>query len=696
MRSGNRLVFQALLIAVVFCPSRESFAQFAQQGPKLVASGAIGTAAQGISVALSADGNTALVGGFGDNSDSGAAWVLKRSGNAWSQQPGGKLVGTGAIGAAWQGWSGSLSADGNTAMVGGRSDNSNAGAAWMFTQSGGVWSQQGPKLVGTGAVAIAAQGYSVSLSADGNTAAVGGPGDNRGAGAAWIFTRSGGVWTQQGSKLIGTDASGNASQGLSVSLSADGNTLISGGSNDSDGIGAAWIFTRTGGIWTQQGSKLVGTNGVGMVSQGCSVSISGDGNTAIVGGLGDGSGPIFVEGALVAPGAAWIFIRNGGGWSQQGPKLVGTGSLSFDAQQGTSVSLSADGNMALMGGPTADSYAGAAWIFTRSGGVWSQLGSKLEGTDRVGIVNAEGAAVALSADGSTAIMGGHADNANAGAVWIFSSLPDLIIANAHAGNTFTQGQQGAQYLLTVTNLGLAATTGTITVTDMLPAGLTFVSGSGGGFSCFPARQTVTCVNAATPIAASATASITLNVNVAGNAPASETTVASVACSCEESNTSNNTSNTDVVPVAGSADLSITETSNAGALALPNSAVTYSITVLNNGPGPANGVTVTDRLPGRMLPPDALPEAGVMLVSTTASQGSCGTSIDNGGTTIVTCSLGALANGASATISLGGITGASPGLVSNTATVTATTADPDGANNSSTMAFDIIRKRRRAG
>ena len=70
---------------------------------------------------------------------------------------------------------------------------------------------------------------SVSLSADGNTAIVGGLSDNGGAGAAWVYTRSGGVWTQQGNKLVGTGAIGAAQQGISVSLSSDGNTAIVGG-----------------------------------------------------------------------------------------------------------------------------------------------------------------------------------------------------------------------------------------------------------------------------------------------------------------------------------------------------------------------------------------------------------------------------------------------------------------------------------
>jgi hypothetical protein len=150
-------------------------------------------------------------------------------------QQGPKLVGTGVVGSAEQGFSVAMSADGNTAIVGGFQDNSNAGAAWVYIRNGGVWGQQGGKLVGTGAVGGAEQGASVRLSADGNTAIVGGPGDNSGAGAAWAYIRNGGVWSQQGGKLVGTGAAGNARQAVSVALSTDGNTAIVGGSKSLSG-----------------------------------------------------------------------------------------------------------------------------------------------------------------------------------------------------------------------------------------------------------------------------------------------------------------------------------------------------------------------------------------------------------------------------------------------------------------------------
>jgi hypothetical protein len=344
-----KAVASVLVFAALVCAARPASAQFTQQGSKLVGTGAIGAAEQGTSIALSGDGTTAIVGGPVDNSEAGAAWLYTQSGGVWTQQ-GSKQVGAGAVGVAYQGASVALSADGNTAIVGGQLDTSDAGAAWAFTVGGSV------KLpLGSGAAGNAEQGFSVALSADGNTAIVGGPVDNSFAGAVWVFTQSGGVWTQQGSKLVGSGAIGSAEQGGSVALSADGNTAIVGGLDDGSQAGAAWVFTRSGGVWTAGGTKLpLGTGAVGAASQGTSVALSADGNIAIVGGPGDNS----------IVGAAWVFTRSGGGvWTQQGSKLVGSGAAGTSSQ-GASVTLSADGTTAIVGGPTDNGATGAAWVFT--------------------------------------------------------------------------------------------------------------------------------------------------------------------------------------------------------------------------------------------------------------------------------------------------------------------------------------------
>jgi hypothetical protein len=409
----SKLLVIAATVFMFLYAAPSAHASYVQQGAKLVGTDAGFAANQGWSVAVSADGNTIIVGGMGDNGSVGAAWVYTRSGGVWSQQ-GAKLVGTGAVGNPEQGVSVALSVDGNTAIVGGQADNGFAGAAWVYTRSGGVWSQQGAKLVGTGAAGSADQGGAVALSEDGNTAVVGGPGDNGGVGAAWVYTRSGGVWTQQGSKLVGTGAGplGVANQGNSVAVSGGGGAVVVGGWNDNNGAGAAWVYTLGGGVWSQQGDKLVGTGAVGNANQGIGVSVSADGNTAVVGGRADNG----------SAGAAWVYTRSGGVWSQQGAKLVGTGAVG-DAQQGISVAMSAGGNTAIVGGWKDNGGAGAAWVYTRSGGVWSQLGDKLVGTGAVGNAQ-QGLSVSVSLINETAVVGGYNDGGSSdlngtGAAWVF-------------------------------------------------------------------------------------------------------------------------------------------------------------------------------------------------------------------------------------------------------------------------------------
>jgi uncharacterized repeat protein (TIGR01451 family) len=527
MTSGLAKTAFTLLLASTFALSAAQ-AQLAQQGPKLVGSAATLSARQGDSVALSADGNTAIVGGDLDSSEQGAAWVWTRTAGIWTQQ-GTKLVGTGAVGNARQGHSVAISADGNTVIVGGYFDNSLQGAAWVWMRSGGTWTQQGAKLVGASASGNAGQGVSVALSADGNTAIVGGYLDNSNQGAAWVWTRSGGVWTQQGPKLVGTGAVGAATEGASVALSADGNTAIVGGPGD-DGVGAVWTWTRSGGTWTQQGPKLVGTGAVGTALEGSSVALSADSNTAIIGGYFDNS---FL-------GAAWVWTRSGGVWTQQGPKLVGSGAVG-GSSQGYSVALSADGNTALVGGPFDDFNLGAVWLWMRTGGVWTQQGPKLRARDSLGNPD-QGTSIALSADGSTAVIGGPLD-AFSGAAFVFATPADLRIAKAVDRSIQTVFGQ-VSYTITVTNGGPAAAT-FVVVTDTIPAGSTLVSASPSQGTC-SGSPTVTC--SVGNLANGATMTIALTVQ-APSTPTTMTNTASVNAAEPDPTPADNTSSASIPIVA---------------------------------------------------------------------------------------------------------------------------------------------------
>lgn len=267
------------------------------------------------------------------------------------------------------GWSLALSYDGSTLVVGNPYDgggvwgvNTGVGAVWVFVRSNGVWSQQGPKLVGAGFSGSApGQGYSAALSGDGNTLLIGGPydGDPSGAngwpGAVWAFTRSNGVWTQQGSKL--TTASGGQF-GSSVGLSSDGNTAMGGAPADLQGVGSATVFTRAGGVWSQ-GPTLSGTGAVGAAAQGFRGAISADGSTVVLCGPYDGAG------APGPYGSTWVFRQSNGVWSQAGPKVRASDAIGESTHQGLAVAVSTDGNAFIVGAPEDNQSAGAAWVFAR-------------------------------------------------------------------------------------------------------------------------------------------------------------------------------------------------------------------------------------------------------------------------------------------------------------------------------------------
>jgi hypothetical protein len=400
-------------------------AQLFQQGTKLTGGEEESGAGRfGRSVALSADGSTALVGAPRDSGEAGAVWVFTRTGSTWTRQA--KLTGGAEeSGAGRFGRSVALSTDGNTALIG--APNGGGGAAWVFTRSSSTWTQQA-KLTGAGESGNGWFGQSVALSGNGDTALVGGYVDHSDTGAAWVFERSGagaGSWEQQGAKLTGgAEESDEGEFGWSVALSTEGDTALIGGRKDDGGIGAAWVFTRTGSgggaSWAQQGAKLTGGEESGEGEFGQSVALSAEGGTALVGGFHDDSGD----------GAAWVFTRSGSGggasWAQQGAKLTGAGEAGR-GYFGDAVALTPDGGTALIGGVKDGEQSGAAWQFARSGSgggaSWAQQGEKLTGGGEESGKGEFGWSVALSGDGDTALVGGIGDSKWAGAVWVFGDEP---------------------------------------------------------------------------------------------------------------------------------------------------------------------------------------------------------------------------------------------------------------------------------
>jgi hypothetical protein len=188
----------------------------------------------------------------------------------------------------------------------------------------------GPMLSASGESGAGELGKSIAISSDGTTAVVGAPLDESGAGAVFVYTRSGSGWTQDGPKLTGSDELGAGHFGASVAISADGTSVLVGGPRSGTGSGAVWTFRRSGASVTQEGGPLTGPGEEGAGEFGASVALSADGDEAFVGGPGDDA----------RTGAVWAFVKEGGEWSAQGGKLVSSHAAA-GAETGTSVALSA-------------------------------------------------------------------------------------------------------------------------------------------------------------------------------------------------------------------------------------------------------------------------------------------------------------------------------------------------------------------
>ena len=458
----------------------------------------------GTAVSLSDDGKTLAVGALQEDSnttginsvandsaiDSGAVYIFSNNMGTWSQQAYIKASNTGA--GDNFGSTVSLSSNGDTLAVGAINESSDAsgingadnnnslssGAAYIYTRSNASWSQQAYiKASNTDAGDLF--GISVSLSDDGNTLAVGAmredsdtdgvnttPNDNSQAndsGAAYIFIRSGTNWAQQ-AYLKASNTGRLDFFGVSTSLNADGNTLVVGAfgeSSDASGIdgidnnnaissGAAYVFTRdAGNTWSQQAYlKASNTNAADLFGR--SVNLNANGDTLAIGAIGEASNATGIDGAdnnlASASGAVYVFTRDAGNiWSQQA--YVKANNTESTDSFGTSVSLSADGDMLAIGAiredssstginttPTDNSSAdntGAVYLFTRSGTSWSQLAYLKAGN--TGLNDEFGQSVSLSDNGNTLAVGAHleagdsngingADNDNAdksGSVYLY-------------------------------------------------------------------------------------------------------------------------------------------------------------------------------------------------------------------------------------------------------------------------------------
>ena len=311
------------------------------------------------------------------------------------------------------GWS--VAMDGDTAVIGASNSSVgghayHAGLVFIFVRVNGVWSEQ-QQLSASDAIAYDYFGTSVAISGD--TVLVGADGvDPNGqiyAGAAYVFTRSAGVWTEQ-QKLIAPDPGAYDQFGISVAV--DGDTAVIGASGaDHSSLtdaGAAYVFTRSGTVWTAQ-QKLIASTAAAADTFGWSVAVAGE--TALVGAYGADAG------SIADAGAAYVFSRSGAVWTEQ-QKLTASDAAEYDL---FGISVSLDGDTALVGADgvthAGHVYAGAAYVFSRSAAVWTEqqklTASTAAADDYFGM--------SVAVDGDRAVIGAPGDDSWQGAAFVFSS-----------------------------------------------------------------------------------------------------------------------------------------------------------------------------------------------------------------------------------------------------------------------------------
>ncbi len=426
-------------------------------------------AQQGTSVAISGDGSTAVVGApsaTADGNPDGAAWIFSRSGSTWTQEaelygdcsgctgPGVGTEGGGAAGNGQFGASVSIDDNGGVVLVGGPASNT----VWAFEDDGSP--PQSWNVTNTLEGTNTGDGFGASVAIDGTSseAIVGAPDAtelNMGTvGEVWLLSSPASSSGVTYQHFYGSDQG----FGQSVAISQDGTEGLIGNPSADNTHGAAWSTRSTSGTWSTP-AALAMTPGcsTSCLNFGSSLAVSSDGDDLLVGADG-------------GDGSAWVYAGTPGSWGTP-TELVGDCTSSCSGPNGTGengtgafgsgVALSDDGTTALIGGDldggaSGTSGTGAAWEFSDAGGTWSELGAKLVGDCTTGCANQGTAENGAGNFGASVALAGESDGTE-----LLVGAPD---------NADGSGDTGAAWTFAPGAGGQTATTTTLSVPSAISAG----------------------------------------------------------------------------------------------------------------------------------------------------------------------------------------------------------------------------------
>jgi hypothetical protein len=330
-----------------------------------------------------------------------------------------------------------IAVSGDTVVVGAMGKNQYEGAAYVFTNEGGAWSQQAKLTTGHPA---GQRVFGASVAVEGDRAIIGIPGPAFAAGSAEVYKRTGTTWAEE-AEIFSPDGEGNDRFGTSVSISGD--TAVVGTNNSRSGFGTARVFRRTGSAWAQE-AKLTDPEATNSDYFGYQVAISGD--TVIVAAQGKNS----------EQGAVLVFTRSGTTWSQEAV-------LEADDAEPSGIfgrSLAIAGDTVVVAARTVSTETGAVYVFTRTGTTWTQQ-AKLAAPD-ARAYDSFGRSVAVAGDtlavGSPGISGDGIGSPGSvylfrrsGTTWTFDTkllAKDEVLGNSLGASVALSGGRvvsGAEY-----------------------------------------------------------------------------------------------------------------------------------------------------------------------------------------------------------------------------------------------------------
>ena len=446
----------------------------------------------GYSVAV--DGDTMVVGAYGDNSDRGAAYVYVREAGVWNQIA--KLTASDGHSGDWFGRS--VAIDGGTVVVGAYLDDDGgtwSGAAYVFSEPAGGWVSATSDVKLTASDPAAADQFGYSVAVDGATVVVGARGDDDGgtdAGSVYVFSEPSSGWVNATSDVKLTASDPGVNDWFGVSVAVDGGTVVVGADQDDDGgtdSGSVYVFSEPASGWVSATSDVKLTASDPAADDYFGVSVAVDGGTVVVGAYWDDDGGS-------NSGSVYVFSEPASGWmsATSNVKLTASDTAAHD-HFGASVAI--DGGTVVVGARGDDdggSGSGSVYVFSEPAGGWVSASSDVKLTASDPAVH-DYFGWSVSVDGGTVVVGARGDDdggSESGSAYVFhtaawTAVPDSAPAGVNTTSHTVTHLPSASYEFRVraaNSIGVSAPTAAVTATASLtvpaqPTGLSATPANNG-------------------------------------------------------------------------------------------------------------------------------------------------------------------------------------------------------------------------